>query len=222
MGVIVLRRLLEHYGALGGSALGAPLCSNTLGGTISPIPWTIWKESRAITTREASFSLTVPVAEYFPLGARWYGRWFDELQIWLIRDHAIGKRHREHAIFRDFMASLLPERRLLDPVWHREHRVIHEGSVGVVGWMLARADVIDVRGLNDYVIARNPVPPRKSRRMAHDRKPPVGYLPCFRPNLMLGPGGVMQRPRKSPLRDRDIERCEREWRAHVRRLPGSG
>jgi len=45
--------------------------------------------------------------------------------------------------------------------------------------------VIDLLGLNDYVIARTRVPPQEMRHMAHERRPPPGYIECFRPDFEL-------------------------------------
>jgi tetratricopeptide (TPR) repeat protein len=49
----------------------------------------------------------------------------------------------------------------------------------VAGWRLPRVAIIDVLGLNDYVIARNPPRLDRDRAMAHERVPPVGYLASF-------------------------------------------
>ena len=59
-------------------------------------------------------------------------------------------------------------------------------SVGVVGWVFPNAHVIDPLGLNDYVVARSPLAVGAPRAMAHDRRPPPGYLDAFRPGLRIG------------------------------------
>ena len=51
------------------------------------------------------------------------------------------------------------------------------GAVGINSYYLPDLKVIDRNGLNDKVIARNPViTPNNERSMAHDREPPSGYL----------------------------------------------
>lgn len=89
-------------------------------------------------------------------------------------------------------------------------------SVGVVGWRLPHVAVIDLHGLNDYRIARTSPPAGASRHMAHDRRPPPGYVECFRPNVTanLGDGSASNRiaVEERELSDADIIRCEsRDW-----------
>jgi arabinofuranosyltransferase len=208
------------------------------------------ERASAITTRKRTASLVIPLARAFPPGTRWYVNRFDELQRWLIRDHAIGKRRREHEVFHALRSALLPRERLLQAEWSEENRVLADVSVGVAGWILARAYVIDVVGLNDYVIARNPAlreatAGAASRRMAHARQPPEGYVECFRPNLHIGkrasrftPGFEWRKPprqltldelrelreetitiepRRSPLTSQEIQTCDRSWRRHITR-----
>ena len=48
---------------------------------------------------------------------------------------------------------------------------------GVMPYYLPDLTFVDKYGLNDWVIARNPVAvPNSERKLAHDRKPPPGYL----------------------------------------------
>ncbi len=50
-------------------------------------------------------------------------------------------------------------------------------AAGVIPYYLPDLTFVDYHGLNDRVIARNPVAvPNNERRLAHDRKPPPGYL----------------------------------------------
>jgi hypothetical protein len=101
----------------------------------------------------------------------------------------------------------------------------------VPGWILARAHLIDTKGLSDHVIARFPVPAKSSRRMAHDRLSPRGYLDCFEPNLVFTSPGLLDLdvealatfespgftvlPRKSALTAEKIEDCELRWRKWI-------
>jgi arabinofuranosyltransferase len=176
-----------------------------------PIPWLTWWKSRTYQTRADTFNMTIPMADAFPLGLRWYAEWFDGLQHWLIVEHAVGKRHREHQVFHRHQRASFPGPRQSADRFARGHPVMSANAVGVVGWVVARASVIDTRGLNDYVIARSGVPAQSERRMAHDRKPPPGYVPCFRPNV-VGESYRQPRPRPVPLNEREIRRCEQRYR----------
>ena len=77
-------------------------------------------------------------------------------------------------------------------------------------------NIIDLLGLNDFVIARNPVDASRFRGMAHERRAPEGYAECFRPNVFLAPGGgVRLVPREEPLTAAAIRECEDLWSARV-------
>jgi arabinofuranosyltransferase len=146
-----------------------------------PIPWTHWAASQSRTTREDTFAMELALAPYFPVPARPYVQVFDDLQVWLAH-HAVGVRHQEHKVFLQYQFSTLPTREqglLLSPV---AQAIRVEGSVGAIGWVLPTVAILDTRGLNDLVIARNPPDPNAPRIMAHDRTPPEGYLDCFHAN----------------------------------------
>ncbi len=148
-----------------------------------PIPWSHWMATHNLQGREVTFSLHVPLAPKFPAVMRPYIRFFDTLQGWLI-DHAVCIRHQEHKDFYRFMIQGFPSRSrgiLLSP---DNFPVMAADAVGVPGWVLPTTNIIDVLGLNDYVIARNSVL-TSERRMAHARTPPVGYVECFHPNVKL-------------------------------------
>jgi arabinofuranosyltransferase len=193
-----------------------------------PLPWTLWVQSRSADTRQTSFNLTVPLAPLLPSWLASYAGRLDALQRWLIVDHAIGKRYQEHRVFLDFRKAMFPRERQLQTDWP-EHSAYTAISVGIPGWILADAHILDRVGLNDYVVARTPVRDVESRRMAHDRRPPDGYIACFHPNISDGKprsllrnaplaelrehaGEVRVQPRISPLSADDIRRCEGIWR----------
>jgi len=146
-----------------------------------PIPWVHWAASQSHTTREDTFAMELPVAPYFPAPVRPYVGVFDNLQVWMAH-HAVGVRHQEHKVFLAYQFSTLPTREeglLLSP---DVQAVRVEGSVGAISWVLPTVAILDTRGLNDLVIARNPIDPNAPRVMAHDRTPPTGYLDCFHAN----------------------------------------
>ena len=173
-----------------------------------PIPWLHWHQTRELTTRAQTLYLASPVAPRFPppvrdLVARWDG-W----QRWLI-NHSVCVRHQEHKVFYFFQ---LGGRRLagarLSRSWdHR--RISSMGTIGVPGWMSLDSAIIDEHGLTDRVIARRPLTIAPDRRfMAHDRKPPPGYLLCYR--IAPTGQGALPRPAEVPLTDEEIRRCEKK------------
>lgn len=176
-----------------------------------PIPWTHYHRSQQRATRQETLFMKVAVADAFPPPLRPYAGLFDRTQAWLI-GHMVCTRHREHQVFHRFWRAFLMsrERGLTAPA---DGYPIHAAaSVGIPGWVLPRANVIDVFGLNDRVIARNPVAPNRRRLMGHDRRPPEGYVECFRPNVYLRYQRARTARRHPPLTAEDIRACEsRDW-----------
>ncbi len=180
-----------------------------LGGMIivaSPIPWVHWNQTQSLTTREQTFGMMVEISPHFPTPLQPYVSLFDTQQQWLI-SRGVGARHQEHKIFLEHFANIFPSREegfLLDT---RSPLVFVGGSIGIPGWVLPTANIIDTNGLTDYVIARNPATfPDKVRVMAHERYPPRGYVECFQPNLTIVAGKVILHNRE--LTDEAIRECE--------------
>jgi len=149
-----------------------------------PIPWTHYLETRDLESRRETFHMIRPVAERLPSWMGFYTRTFDELQAWLIT-HSVCVRHQEHKVYAEFVGSRLPSREDGEEIpWDGRH-VLTAVNVGVVGWVFPHVAVIDLLGLNDYIIARTVVPPQETRHMAHERRPPAGYVECFRPDFAL-------------------------------------
>jgi arabinofuranosyltransferase len=142
---------------------------------------------------------------------------WDEWQEWLIGRFVCVRWH-EHREFERQYRALLPRRLRRSELGPDPLPVLAVPSVGIAGWMLPDASVIDAFGLNDRVVARTPRPSARGRRlMAHDRAPPPGYVECFRPNLSLrAGGGVEVHPRTQPLTAQRIRECERTWWERVR------
>lgn len=181
-----------------------------------PIPWTHWALTRHLKTREETYHMKVSVSERWPSPIRWYAEIFDELQFWLI-DRWVCVRHQEHKIFHLWYSTLFPSRTegMLLPSDHYPVLVI--ASVGMPSWSLPKINIIDYWGLNDYVIARNPSKPVGIRLMGHERKPPKGYVECFKPNAKLysGQRRIVIFERNKKLTADDIIECEREWGQRV-------
>jgi arabinofuranosyltransferase len=180
------------------------------------IPWTHWQNARAQTAETGEIALFRPVAPALPAGLRWYARPFDEMQAWLI-ERMVCMRHNEHLLFWRHLERLHPPREVGRTLFEGvENPVVLADSVGIPGWVFPTAHVIDAFGLNDYVIARTPIPPDTPRRMAHERRAPAGYIEAFRPLLRSAGAGSLERlERAAPLSDADIVAIEARWRAQV-------
>ncbi len=79
---------------------------------------------------------------------------------------------------------------------------------GYAAYHLPSIYVIDMLGLNDAVIARTPPAAGRRRLIAHERRPPPGYVACFRPNVVLEPDAVLIFPRLEPFDEESVRRCE--------------
>lgn len=176
-----------------------------------PVPWSHWALTRQLHTRQETRRMRVAIAPHWPAPLRGYARAFDTLQDWLI-GHWVCVRHQEHKVNQEYLASLYPTREEGEALPAEGYPVHAFQAVGVASWTLPRVNIIDLLGLNDFVIARNPVEARRFRGMAHERRAPEGYVDCFRPNVFLDPqGGVRLVPRKEPLTAADIQKCEMTW-----------
>ncbi len=119
-------------------------------------------------------------------------------------------RHQEHKIFHLYLIRLLPSRTegLRQPA--DGYPVIAGTSIGVLAWVLLHANVIDMLGLVDYVIARNPdLAPGEI--MVQQRQPAFGYVACFEPNAYPSSEGWEVRPRTVELTADAIRACERRF-----------
>ncbi len=187
-----------------------------------PIPWTHWLATRNLQTREQTYRLKVSTAAtiqsalpFVPGSLLGYFRLHDRLQFWLI-DHFVCMRHQEHKIFHEDLERTLPSRDEGLRIATGDLPVLAASNVGVVGWALPRVSIIDRFGLNDAVIARNPVP-GPHRFMAHQRRPPAGYVECFSPNVQLANGRAIVEERDVPLTADRVKECERRYAAQVSR-----
>jgi arabinofuranosyltransferase len=180
------------------------------------VPWTHWLGTRHLQTRDETRVLKYAVAPDLPVGLRWYGRWFDELQFYLI-DRMICTRHQEHKTFFEHKVATLPPREIGEHITADDFPVHDAMEVGYVAWVLPNVAIIDHFGLNDYYVARNLE--NTAERMAHSRTPPPGYVAAFSPNVFVKEGGWTKVPRKHPLSADDVRRIERRydvWLASLR------
>ena len=181
------------------------------------IPWTHWQLTRNLNTRKGF--LWVPVAPALPQPFAALAAPFDALQHTLI-DHDIGIRHQEHKVFRLWQESRYPSRAEGLRIRPRQGNPVHAyPCVGVAAWTLPRVYILDMFGLNDYVIARTPLPVGQGHgSMGHERHAPPGYAEAFMPNIQFktrNGDGLIELPRRMPLTDDRIREIERRYRAIV-------
>ncbi|MEJ2721002.1 MAG: hypothetical protein P8181_07645, partial [bacterium] len=180
-----------------------------------PVPWTHWALTHKLHTREQTYVMVVPIAGHWPGAFRWYARWFDELQGWLIPHH-VCMRHQEHKVFYEYMTKEYPSRQVGSRITDEGYPVYVCTTVGVPGWVLPHVNIIDKYGLNDYVIARMPVERKEFRMMAHERRAPREYLEGFLPDVEVKDGRAWVNPRPRELTAADIIAHEAKWERIVR------
>ncbi len=170
-----------------------------------PIPWVHWWYTKDLVSLGATGIMIVPIARHFPAALRPPVEAWDELQLWLI-SHMVGSRHQEHKVFYELRVRQLPARGETNLRWE-DRDVILVGGVGVVGWVLPQAAIIDYYGLNDPIVARSTRDTgRGVRLMAHDRMAPKRYTSCYRPNLAVKDGHIIRTART--LTDAKIKACQ--------------
>lgn len=170
--------------ALNATAPWALVFLGLLGLCALPIPWTYWTATRDLFSLQEKHGRHVPIASRFPPPLRPYVSLFDSQQSWLI-EHYVGESQVRHKVFYEYQTRSYPPRSIGISLLPDNHLVMIADAVGVPGWVLPTTNIIDAHGLNDYVIARNPVDPGRFRKIAHERYPPVNYVECFQPNVKL-------------------------------------
>jgi arabinofuranosyltransferase len=183
------------------------------------IPWTHWELTRHVNERAHAVKLTAKVAPALAQPFALLALPFDALQAELI-GQGIGVRHQEHKVFRLWQSSLYPSRANGLKLRARQPNPVHVyPCVGVPAWSLPRFHIVDSVGLNDYVIARTPVPRHRRGYMAHERTPPPGYIESFLPNIQFNRARrLIELRRVRPLTDARIREIERRYRAIVDQL----
>lgn len=180
-----------------------------------PVQWVHWFHSQKFVDRVNTFKSTEPINQYFPQPFRALVIIFDENQRWL-SSHFVGIRYKKHKALHEHVVANFPSRDDTGSFEELRYPVYATSGVGVPGWVLPNFAIIDTLGLNDYVIARNPVTPSEVRWMAHERKPPAGYVECFSPNVEgeTDPTSGAERavivPRAVPLTRNSIIECEQK------------
>ena len=176
-----------------------------------PIPWSHWAYTRNLNTRQETNKMHIELAAHWPGPFKWYAGLFDDLQFWLINRY-VCVRHQEHKINYQYIESLFPSREEGLSLSTDGYPVFAFPAIGVVSWVLPHINIIDLHGLNDYVIARNPPVDSSERMMAHDRSAPRMYVQCFVPNVQLrAEKDIVILKRKIELTAEDIIECENNW-----------
>jgi len=114
-----------------------------------------------------NFRATAP---HVPSWARPLARWFDSQQAWL-QLRAICVRCDRHASVLQEFAAQFPHRMQVEG-GNDPFPVFATPTVGLAGWCLPDCTILDVHGLNDWVIARTPVAPPPLRDRA-DQLPAI-------------------------------------------------
>jgi arabinofuranosyltransferase len=171
-----------------------------------PLPWLHWQLGQQAQYAKLKHGLVIPLAPSVPELVRPAVAALDGWQAWLTK-RAVCARQQEHKRFSEHMQRLIPPRSVGAKYEWDERPVIAWRSIGVLAWSLPNVAVIDRLGLNDRIVARVAVT-GGPRTMAHDRKPPAGYVDCFRPNVHVYKGKSRVDVREQPLTDDQIRACD--------------
>lgn len=182
-----------------------------------PVPWSHWAYTHNLTTRQETNRLHIRLADHWPKPVSLYAAAFDDLQYWLI-EHYVCLRHQEHKANFEYLEARFPSREFGSTVSSDGYPVFAFPAVGLASWVLPHINVIDLHGLNDYVIARHRPPETQMRLMAHERRAPRGYVQCFAPNVEVrSSSDVVILERSTELTAEDIVAAELNWAEIVKK-----
>jgi len=187
-----------------------------------PVQWTHWAATKDLDTLHGTREYAkrhgdfrhVPITPEWPQAFQWYARLFDRTQSWL-NEHRVCIRHHVHKTFWLWQMSRYPSREEGLTISNEDYPIHAAASVGIPAWVLPNVYIIDLRGLNDYVIARIPLAKNAFRTMAHDRRPLPGYVGALNPNVFVEEKNVKVKKRQRALSDTTIRQIESYWRNHV-------
>lgn len=179
------------------------------------IPWTHHLTLRDLDRVRAEGWDPHDVAPHVPIAVWHWGLLWDVCQDYM-RGHFVGLRRRAHINNMKRQFSLYPTREegLGLELPEGEISVHRAAVVGYPGWVLPEVAVVDALGLNDWVVARGKT--RKTRKMAHDRIAPKGYIACFRPNVSTRKNKPLKiETRERPFTAEDVVTCEARFMEQV-------
>lgn len=199
-GLLVLRAAAEHYfrSKFTQHAVAASWCATASAAIIVTIYSTVIQlgyisQTHDVTTRWEADAVVPEITEKsFPFafllpGMRTLSAAYNEA-LKFDTSHMIGSRYHTENMFcqtaLDVYGAYFGKTDGLFP----NDAVMRYDAVGVVPYSIPDLTIIDIFGLTDRVIARNPVVARnRDRRLAHDRFPPAGYLESRRINVSVLP-----------------------------------
>jgi arabinofuranosyltransferase len=124
----------------------------------------------ALTRDMGAYGLQ-PLTPQLPAVVRPLVRWFDQQQMWLLF-RRIGMRCSFHAcVMHKFATETYPPMRITDPP--DPFPMMLAGGVGVLGWNLRDCAILDLLGLNDWVVARTPVHDERAALVGQRLRPAV-------------------------------------------------
>ena len=92
-------------------------------------------------------------------------------------EQLVGTRLAEHREFANRQFEFFKPYEALERGVIPDDALMAAGSIGIQSYYLPDLKVIDIHGLTDATVARNPVTKlNRERVIAHDREPPPGYL----------------------------------------------
>lgn len=101
-----------------------------------------------------------------------------------------------------------------------DNRLFAWDFVGVAGWVLPEANIIDLSGQNNKIAAGSPLKFPDRRLFGHERAVPAGYVQCFNGgnNIYVEPFSGKKNwrlLRAAPLSDGQIKGCENFWKSQI-------
>jgi arabinofuranosyltransferase len=179
-----------------------------------PIPWLHWRQTHQLYRRDQTHFLHVEIAPLLPAPLSYLTAAWDDWQGWLVA-HYVCMRHQEHKAFLIHQHEFWTPRERGQRLPWADRDVLFATAVGIPGWVFPNVAIIDMLGLNDFVIAHSSGQATEPsfKRMAHDRWPPNGYVRCFRPNVDGFRASFQVLPRL--LSDDDIRSCEQRFRQQL-------
>lgn len=187
----------------------------------SPIAWTHYVVARELPAQVKRQDVAAQIAPDLPTGLRWYGELYDRTSAWLKARLLCGRHHGWEQMTRDQMRKY-PARDEQQRLPEDDIPVLALEAVGYAGWSLPYVAILDVHGLNDYVVARMPARSGVERQMAHDRVASPEYLAEFEPNVRVHKSEPRVRysaRANGPLTAERVREIERRWRERVRAAP---
>lgn len=183
-----------------------------------PLPWAHYLMTDGLETRRETEYLYRPVAPRVG-GYALFAERFDKAQKKLIYQGA-ALRHREHKILTRELLKTFPTRENGARLFKRaDNRLFAWRIVGVAGWTLPNAVIIDLSGQNNKIAAESPFKYHNRRFLGREHNVPAGYVQCFGggSSIYIEPFSGRRNivVRRFPLTDGTMMGCENFWKAQI-------